>query len=246
MVYVNGSDPGLVTSYCTTHGPADVPTPGRLSAVTDTPGRRLTRPLGDALSRAPARSTIPTTRTPSRSPPAPAAPPAHGPLVSPPPPASEAAVRVPQPPNRRPATRALDTANDKRNAGIRIAPPHQPRPTPTVAEATPPVTALSQPTRRRPPTVNPGQGPSITAVGVGFEPTVTCATTVFKTVPLGRSGNPPVRRPPGAERVQRTGPGRRAGSVVTTWCAAPGQRPGAASALLFRDLQCWGSLSVTG
>jgi hypothetical protein len=48
---------------------------------------------------------------------------------------------------------------------------------------------------RRPPTVTPGQGPSNTAVGVGFEPTVTCATTVFKTVPLGRSGNPPLRRP---------------------------------------------------
>ncbi|MGW4429158.1 hypothetical protein [Streptomyces tendae] len=39
MVYVNGSDSGLVTSYRTTHGPADAPTPGRLSAVTDTPGR---------------------------------------------------------------------------------------------------------------------------------------------------------------------------------------------------------------
>lgn len=33
------------------------------------------------------------------------------------------------------------------------------------------------------------------AVGVGFEPTVTRATTVFKTVPLGRSGNPPAPRP---------------------------------------------------
>ncbi len=32
------------------------------------------------------------------------------------------------------------------------------------------------------------------AVGVGFEPTVTRATTVFKTVPLGRSGSPPAPR----------------------------------------------------
>lgn len=35
------------------------------------------------------------------------------------------------------------------------------------------------------------------AVGVGFEPTVTLATTVFKTVPLGRSGNPPRITPSG-------------------------------------------------
>lgn len=39
MVYVKGSAPGLVTSYWTTHGPAAPPAPGRLSAVTDTPGR---------------------------------------------------------------------------------------------------------------------------------------------------------------------------------------------------------------
>ena len=31
------------------------------------------------------------------------------------------------------------------------------------------------------------------AEGVGFEPTVACATTVFKTVPLNRSGTPPAR-----------------------------------------------------
>ncbi len=36
--------------------------------------------------------------------------------------------------------------------------------------------------RRRPPTVIPGQGPYHCG-GCGFEPTVTCATTVFKTVP---------------------------------------------------------------
>lgn len=48
------------------------------------------------------------------------------------------------------------------------------------------------------------------AVGVGFEPTVTCATTVFKTVPLGRSGNPPVPRPTrgGAGTAYRPGAGR--------------------------------------
>ena len=33
--------------------------------------------------------------------------------------------------------------------------------------------------------------PSFLAEGVGFEPTVTCATTVFKTAPLNRSGTPP-------------------------------------------------------
>ncbi len=35
---------------------------------------------------------------------------------------------------------------------------------------------------QRPPTVSPGQGPFTCAVGVGFEPTVACATTVFKIV----------------------------------------------------------------
>jgi hypothetical protein len=29
------------------------------------------------------------------------------------------------------------------------------------------------------------------AEGVGFEPTVTCATTVFKTVTIGHSDTPP-------------------------------------------------------
>ncbi|WP_354671289.1 hypothetical protein [Streptomyces sp. S.PB5] len=38
----------------------------------------------------------------------------------------------------------------------------------------------------------------------------------FKTVPLGRSGNPPALLPRGAERVQRTGLQLRAGSVVHT------------------------------
>ena len=31
------------------------------------------------------------------------------------------------------------------------------------------------------------------AAGVGFEPTEACASTVFKTVPFGRSGTPPCR-----------------------------------------------------
>ncbi len=53
--------------------------------------------------------------------------------------------------------------------------------------------------------VPPGRGPSPSAVGVGFEPTVTRATTVFKTVPLGRSGNPPPLRTAWPERLQRTG-----------------------------------------
>ena len=39
------------------------------------------------------------------------------------------------------------------------------------------------------------------AEGVGFEPTETCASTVFKTVPFVRSGIPPI--------VQRTARGRR-------------------------------------
>ena len=32
------------------------------------------------------------------------------------------------------------------------------------------------------------------AEGVGFEPTVSCPTVVFKTTPFGRSGIPPVTR----------------------------------------------------
>ena len=81
---------------------------------------------------------------------------------------------------------------------------------------------------QRPLTDSPGQGPFHVAVGVGFEPTVTRATTVFKTVPLGRSGNPPWPRPPGAERVQRTGIGRLVGGVVHT--GATGCLPGLSAA----------------
>ena len=33
------------------------------------------------------------------------------------------------------------------------------------------------------------------AVGVGFEPTVTCATTVFKTAAFDLSAIPPKKRP---------------------------------------------------
>lgn len=63
------------------------------------------------------------------------------------------------------------------------------------------------------------------AVGVGFEPTVTRATTVFKTVPLGRSGNPPRTPSTRAERVQTTGPGPHREASVPRWPARPRRRP---------------------
>ncbi len=39
------------------------------------------------------------------------------------------------------------------------------------------------------------------AEGVGFEPTVTCATTVFKTVAFGHSATPPGRAIPRAQSI---------------------------------------------
>lgn len=66
------------------------------------------------------------------------------------------------------------------------------------------------------------------AVGVGFEPTVTRATTVFKTVPLGRSGNPP-----GGYRVPGGGGGRR-------WGFAGGQAVWALSYAAFASLPKYG------
>lgn len=98
-----------------------------------------------------------------------------------------------------------------------------PHPCPIQRKATGNHGAEREPRTTTAPDQLPGQGPFHLAVGVGFEPTVTCATTVFKTVPLGRSGNPPRPGPPGAERVQRTGREWIAGGVVHRghWLRSP-------------------------
>ncbi len=72
------------------------------------------------------------------------------------------------------------------------------------------------------------------AVGVGFEPTVTRATTVFKTVPLGRSGNPPSPRVAAERATDYRLPGGRGRAPVGVrngvrgpgeqWRGVPGSR----------------------